>query len=132
MVISTGLASGAKSSLLVKEIADKATGNQADNRREGDGLGRRGESDAGNEDDGLNSLAENSDEGQDEHGVALRPLLEPAVRAHLDRLCKGLGKLHSPLDLHLSDTKERGAHYGDDERSKQTERAFIIVLVLVP
>ena len=118
---------------LVEDVADDGTNNQTDDDRERDRGSGGGEGNPGDEDDGLDTLAENGDEGQDEHEVLLEETLDDAVPvAGVDLGLHGSGQLDAPLLLHLTDTEERDADDGDDARGDQAEGAFVVVLGSIP
>lgn len=118
---------------LVEDVADDGTHNQADDDRERHRGGGGGECDTGDEDDGLDALAEHGDEGQDEHEVLLEEALDDAVPvAGVDLGLDGGGQLDAPLLLHLTDTEEGDADDGNDARGDQAEGAFVVVLGRIP
>lgn len=101
--------------LLVQDIADDDANNQANNGRQGNGSRRSGERDTSDKDDGLDTLAKDSDEGKNEHGVLLKSPLKPSFLASLERRLKGLGELDAPLGLHLTNSKKSSSHDGNDD-----------------
>lgn len=103
---------------------------QTGQRGEGDGSGGRREREAGYEDDALDALAQDRDEGQEEERVLLGQALQPALaRVGLDRRLEGLGEFVAPFVLHLADAQQGDAHDGDDEGGEEREGALVVVLV---
>ena len=123
------LCSGAS---LVQEVTDNAANNQANNGGQRDSAGGSGERDTSDEDDGLNTLTEDGDEGQEEHGVLLNEASEPTLGTGLEGRIEGLGELDAPLGLHLTDSEQSSSHDGNDEGGEETEGTLIVVLVLLP
>lgn len=121
-----------EANLLVQNVTNEAASNEADDGGQGDGLGRGGEGHTSNEDDSLDTLTQDCDEGKDEHGVLLERLLEPALGASLEGGLEGLGELDAPLGLHLTDTEQSSAHDGDNKGGEEGEGALVVVLVLLP
>lgn len=118
--------------LLVEDVSDDGTGNQANDGRQGNGSRRSGERDTGNEDDSLDTLTEDGDEGKNEHGVLLKGSLEPSLLASLERRIKGLGELDTPLSLHLTNSEKSSSHDGNDDGGEEAESAFIVVFIQLP
>lgn len=114
--------------LLVYKEANETARAKTNDGRNGEGRGRKAQAYSTNEDNGLQAFAKDCDEGKDEHRVLLAPYLEPSPNtpaflgtvSGLERLCQ----LDTPLGLKLGHAEQRCTHCGDDESSKETERAF--------
>lgn len=111
----------------VHDVADDATNNEANKDRQGDrGSGCR-ERNSGNKDNSLDTLTQNSDEGQEEHGVFFKKVGEAtASRLVGDGRVDSLGQLHAPLVLHFSNAEKGSAHDGDDDGSQQAEGTLVV------
>lgn len=125
---------GLGSHSLVDEVADDEA--DADAADDGEGERRCGEAetDTADEDDCLETFAENGDEGQQEHGVLFGPPLEgaalpgpPGAGAGFFRF-EGSSQLDAPLVLQLGDAQEGGTHDGDDDGGDDAEGALPDVL----
>lgn len=103
----------------VQDITNKETAHQTDNDSDGDGLGLLGESDTADEDNGLETLAQDGDEGKDEQGVPARAVAKSTLVLGVH----GLGELGLPLLLDLGGAEHGQTHDGDHDDSEQTEAA---------
>ena len=83
---------------------------------------------ATSEDDGLETLTENSDEGEEEQSVATGTPTALALCLSLESMCE----LDCPLGLGLFQTQEGNTHGENNERGDQVEGPFPDLLRLGP
>lgn len=124
-----------RSVLLVEKVACENSNKQPNDDRERNGSSRGGKRDTSKEDDRLNTLTKNRDEGQHKYDVFLLVSLPAGLacrRRGLGRSLHRLCQLDAPFLLQFADSKERDSHQRDDERREDSERAFVVVLVSLP
>lgn len=116
----------------VDKVSHNYTRQKARHHGQRECRGREAQTDTPNEDDSLKTLTQDSNEGQDEHGVFLCPLLETPFAVVLAGSTvfglHGLSQLDTPFLLELGDAKQGSTHDGDDHTGNQGEDTFPDVL----
>lgn len=120
--------------LLVQDIPNNATNCQASHGRQRERRGRGRKGHTGDEDDGLDTLSEHGDEGQDKKGVLFGEALQPGESAASidDGALEGDSELDAPLFLHLADAEQGGADDGDDDGGDEGKGALVALLRVLP
>lgn len=110
----------------VNEVTAKRSSCQTSGYSQGERGCREGEADAADEDDCLQTLAKDGDEGQEEHGVLFGEALEPLAQftALVILGFHGLGNLQAPFVLQLGHAQQSGTHDCDDDGCDQTKGTF--------
>lgn len=112
---------------LVNEETNQEAPPQTSDDRNWERRGWKAQADASDEDHSLETLAEYSDEREDEHCVFLAKMLEsiPCCPTFGAVCCfEGLGQFDTPLGLKLGDTKKSSTHNTDNDRCKKCKSSL--------